>query len=959
MMAQRTKAKGAGEVTMETGGLAIGQRWISEAEPELGLGKIVEIDTRSVQVAFPASDTVRRYAIDNAPLRRVRFRPGDRVSAGSGRSIRVTEVVESGGLLCYRGEGKEITENELSERTGFSTPRERLLGGRVDPNPLFDLRYRTLVMRHQSRSATVRGFLGGRVDLIPHQFYIAREVAGRQAPRVLLSDETGLGKTIETGLVLHRLVISGRVGRVLILLPESLVHQWFVELLRRFNLIFKIYDEPACRDLEKSRPGDNPFLEDQFILSSIDVAAGSLHRADQVASAPWDLVIVDEAHHLKITSPGYALVEALAGRVSGLILLTATPEQLGQASHFARLRLLDPHRYRDLETFDRETRDYQQIADLASAVMDGQPLSGNQQRQLSQHLWGDDTPKKAVKINALLDRTKNRQRIIEDLIDRHGIGRVVFRNTRRRIQGFPPRRIHLVPLDPDPGAPRHLSDLAAAFDAENGGPPAPAPPDYDADPRVAWLADFLRAHNRDKVLLICRSVEKARNLNAALEKRIFVRSALFHEALSLIHRDRNAAWFADPRGARILICSEIGSEGRNFQFARHLVLFDLPLDPEQLEQRIGRLDRIGRTTPVEIHVPYLRGSVHEVLARWFHHGLNAFGQVLAGGRQILDRFGPAAGALALNFHRRAETREAVLNRLVEKSAAFKETLGRRLEKGQDRLLDMCAFRPDRAATVIDQVEKMDRDPALERFMTDVFETFGIDVEPLAPRTSRLRPARHFDASFPGFRGEEMVVTFDRATALVREDITFLTRDHPMVTEAMELLLGSDRGNAAVARWSAPGAPALLLEAVFVLECVAPPGLHLDRFLPPTPIRVVVDHQGNDTPPPVDPVFKDLSDKEKNRLLETPGLVQEVLPQMLAASRLLAGKQRDRFLLESARQVGERLDREIDRLRALSRVNPGIREEEIQLAGEQKAGLEKEIQRARLRLDALRLIRKGP
>src|SRR6185503_13008343 len=124
----------------------------------------------------------------------------------------------------------------------------------------------------------------------------------------------------------------------------------------------------------------------------------------------------------------------------------------------------------------------------------------------------------------------------------------------------------------------------------------------------------------------------------------------FHENLTLVQRDRNAAWFAEENGARILLCSEIGSEGRNFQFSHHLVLFDLPLDPELLEQRIGRLDRIGQASEIQVHVPYVVGSSHEVLACWYQQGLNSFEKNLAGGRALLDMFGARVHDLAQDFH---------------------------------------------------------------------------------------------------------------------------------------------------------------------------------------------------------------------------------------------------------------------------------------------------------------------
>ena len=126
------------------------------------------------------------------------------------------------------------------------SPTERLLAGQVEPGEVFDLRYRALQTQSRIRSSEVRGFLGGRIELIPHQLYVLQEVAARQIPRVLLADEVGLGKTIEACLILQRLLAVGQARRVLILVPESLTHQWFVELLRRFNLWFSIYDEARC-----------------------------------------------------------------------------------------------------------------------------------------------------------------------------------------------------------------------------------------------------------------------------------------------------------------------------------------------------------------------------------------------------------------------------------------------------------------------------------------------------------------------------------------------------------------------------------------------------------------------------------------------------------------------------------------------------------------------------------------
>ena len=332
-------------------GFVIGQRWISESEPELGLATVVHTGSGRVQVEFKSAGETRTYATEQAPLKRVRFRAGDKVRTREDQEFIVKEVIEQQGLLIYVGENQRLPEAQLSDRLSLQGPQERLFAGRFDTSAAFELRRRTLELLHRSRKSPVRGFLGGRIDLIPHQLYIAQEVANRHAARVMLSDEVGLGKTIEACLILHRLLLSGRANRILVLVPESLVHQWFVEMLRRFNVWLHIFDEERCASIEAGEPGANPFLDDQLVLTSIDFLAADPRRSAQAVAAGWDVLVVDEAHHLEWSeaapSREYQVVDELSRKSEGLLLLTATPEQLGVESHFARLRLLDPDRYRD------------------------------------------------------------------------------------------------------------------------------------------------------------------------------------------------------------------------------------------------------------------------------------------------------------------------------------------------------------------------------------------------------------------------------------------------------------------------------------------------------------------------------------------------------------------------------------------------------------------------------------
>lgn len=939
-----------------------GQRWISQSEPELGLGVVVRAAEGRVELRFSAAAETRTYAMENAPLKRIRFRPGDKIAAGEHERLTVESVHDEGGLLVYNAKGLQIPETELSDRISLQGPEDRLFAGRFGEPHEFALRWRTLSLLHRLRKSPIRGFVGGRIDLIPHQLYIADNVANRHAPRVMLSDEVGLGKTIEACLILHRLLLSGRADRILILVPESLVHQWFLEMLRRFNVRLSIFDEERCAAIEAADPEANPFLDDQLILASSSLLAENPRRAGQAAEAGWDMLVVDEAHHLQWSSDApsrdYSMVEAISHRAEGLLLLTATPEQLGIESHFARLRLLDPDRYQDLAVFKAEVADYLRTAGLVTKISAGGTLSEEEIAILQE--FAGMTSEMAVRLRqTTAENNEARASLVDDLLDLHGPGRVLFRNTRAAMTGFPRRIAELARIDAEP---HWLDRLSTEFAVDAGDTSLVPAADLAQDPRILWLVQLLQDLGGEKVLLICRSLDKAEAIDEALRRHLNLKMAVFHESLTLIQRDRHAAWFAEPDGARLLICSEIGSEGRNFQFAHHLVTFDLPLNPELLEQRIGRLDRIGQKQNIHIHVPFVAHSPQEVLARWYHEGLNAFETNVEGGNELLQRFGRRIHDVALEFpvaDRNAAEEE--LATLLKETKAARDEIRQLLEQGRDRLLEMNSYRPAPATRIIEQIRAADREGELEEYMLDVFDHYGVHVEELAPHTWQLNPQGVITDAFPALPEAGMIATFDRARAVSREDIGFLTGDHPMVTGAMELLLGSETGNCAFAVLPAPGERTLLLELIYVLEALAAPRLHADRFLPATPIRLVVNHQPAEvTPKHSGAAFEEALRKgSPYKLIENAEITRRMLPSMIEHASRTAEEKAKQHRAAASQEMSRLLDHEIDRLAKLMRVNNHIRPQELELARAHRAELEDVIRDSRLRLDALRLIWKGP
>ncbi len=894
-----------------------GQRWISTSEPALGLGIVRAIDGDIIKIHYPAAEENRAYAFSSAPLVRVRFTSGDEISNPDGLTLIVREVSAEKEILTYYGDGDVIIpETDLLDSLSFTRPEKRLLAGLIDHPRDFDQRLQALDWNTRIRKSPARGFTGARIDLIPHQLAIVAETSSRLHPRVLLADEVGLGKTIEACLILHRLHLTGRAERILIIVPEPLVHQWFIELLRRFNLLFALYDEPRCESIELHDPTANPFLDSQLILAATDFLTEIPERAAQARDAGFDLLIVDEAHHLEWSpgspSPAYSMVDSLARKIPSLLLLTATPQQLGPAGHFARLRLLDPDRYSDLDQFLTESKSYAPLAQAVDSLKSGEIPADIS--TFTRH-----SPRAASHLTALQSGDESaRLPLISELIDSFGTGRVLFRNTREKLTGFPARIPHLHPL-------------------EKGSSP------------YLWLADLLRSlPEAEKVLLITSSVEAAISVQEKLLAVLQIESSLFHEDLTLLQRDRNAAWFADPEGARILICSEIGSEGRNFQFARQLVLFGLPRDPELLEQRIGRLDRIGQTGDIHIHIPYGVHSSSEYQARWLHEGLDAFTQPLKGATALATTLLPE-----LDEFLDHKPDEKVFTLFLNRSRELKQSILRELASGHDRLLELGSPAPEKAATLKAAIEAADHDPRFEKFTTRLFDHLGLDVADLSPRAFHFQRGQRQSEAFADLPEEGLSVTFDRDTALAREDLAFFTADHPVFRDSLDQLLAGKSGNASFAHWKTGKEKAVLLECAFVLESIAPTRLHLDRFLPPTTIRVVIDHRGTEFKNPI--AIPLLAPGDPRRLIHQETFRRDLFPKMLAAAQASASDISKTPIAAAQQLAIETLSNEIARLKDLATRNPQVSLQEIANLESIRDEITAALRTPRLRLDALRLI----
>jgi len=941
-----------------------GQRWISDSEAELGLGTVLAQDGRLLTVLYPATGETRQYSVRNAPLTRVRFSPGDQITHFDGWKLTVREVDDVDGLMVYHGldaqnQPRTLPETQLSNFIQFRLASDRLFAGQIDPMPWFSLRYNTLLHTSKQMQSSLWGLGGVRAQPIAHQLHIAREVADRIAPRVLLADEVGLGKTIEAGLIIHRQLLSGRASRVLILVPENLQHQWLVEMRRRFNLEVALFD--AERFIESD--ASNPFEDAQLALVALEWLIEDEKAQDALFAAGWNLMVVDEAHHLvwheEHASREYALVEQLAQVIDGVLLLTATPEQLGQDSHFARLRLLDPDRFHDLATFRAESEHYRPVAEAVQELLDQGRLSGKAHDTIQGFLGAEGE----ALLTAVNDGDSQASaRLIRELLDRHGTGRVLFRNTRAAIQGFPERQLHAYPLaNPPAYAALDPSERAefypeVAFQAQAES--AEEERWWRFDPRVDWLIDTLKMLKRTKVLVICAHAETAMDLEDALRVRSGIPATVFHEGMNILERDRAAAYFADEEfGAQVLICSEIGSEGRNFQFAHHLVMFDLPAHPDLLEQRIGRLDRIGQKHTIELHVPYLQDSPQERLYQWYQEALNAFLATCPTGTALQHQFGPRLLAQLGGGDSQA------WDALVVEARAERERLEADLHSGRDRLLELNSGGAGEGEALVEAILEQDDQFALPIYMETLFDAFGIDSEDHSENALILKPSeKMLDASFPLGDDEGVTITYDRAQALSREDMQFITWEHPMVQGGMDLVLSGSMGNTAVAliknKALKPGT--VLLELLYVSEVVAPRHLQLGRYLPPAALRCLLDANGNDLAARV--AFETLNEQlesvpraSANKFVQAQ---RDVLSKRIAAGEEKIMPAHIERVAQAQRRLAAEADEELARMTALKAVNPSVRDTELDALRKLRKDGVAMLEKAALRLEAIRILVAG-
>ncbi|MBC7387123.1 MAG: hypothetical protein H7301_13305, partial [Cryobacterium sp.] len=546
------------------------------------------------------------------------------------------------------------------------------------------------------------------------------------------------------------------------------------------------------------------------------------------------------------------------------------------------------------------------------------------------------TPSDSKSIHALLDGKipdavfqdlelpENRRLVVLGLIDHYGTGRIYFRNSRSVVQlenaAFPKRTLAKVILPKAvKGAPQ--SEL------------------------TQWLATFGKEHRKEKILLICDSAKKVTEWEKILRDEYALKAVAFHEGLSPIARDRNAAFFEDPKGANFLLCSEIGGEGRNFQQASHLILPDLPEDPDALEQRIGRLDRIGQKSDITIHVPFVKGSREERLLRWHDEVFESFTSPAKGAGTIYENYRSQLDAPKTAF-------ETVLKSAREDYLAQLELI----EAGRDRLIELNSFDAVESLRLREEISAAENAGELQVYLDTLFDALGLTVDSLDSDSMFVEPGQSQYASYvPGLPSDGISFTFSRSKALARNDLTFMTWDHPMLLGTLESIARQEFGNVAVAAWANP---LLIVECAFVLEPSAVDAQWFgDEFFPPTPVRVVLEATGKDLTSEWDwdKLRTSLTPVSERMVPMIRNLPSERIRGLLNKGAKTASDACALMKRDALRKMDEKIEFELDRLRALRGKNKIVSELELAWWTERRVRLNAAFTDAQVRLDSFLLV----
>lgn len=965
-----------------------GQRWLSQTEPELGLGLVLKTEADRVTFMFPSTDTTRVYTVESPPLTRVKFSVGDVLKTQEGKKFTVEQVEEKDGTITYFSKGKRIEESRLSDSLTFSKPYDRLLNAQIEEKTLYNLRHRALYRRFKTFRAPLRGLVNGRFTPRAHQLHVVTQATRFQSPRVLLADEAGLGAIVEAGLILQRLRIYGTASRTLLLAPEDQIDRTELEMRRRFEFEFERMNEESFAAPKKSAkkttkakepnhfasdeaPDDDAEAPEKWVSMTLEDMSG--HRtkhAKEAAAAGWDVIVVAGGEEVKWDEVGNAswnALELLGPATTSLIILSSEGPEHDAKSHFGRLHLLDPEGFCSTRKYSAHRKELEALEAVVYKLLAGGPCDKEADTLLKPYNKDERVKELHKQWKEKEGRDEPREYLIDHLLDGQECGRAVFRNTRAKVTGLPARTLQFVNIEAKPEIREALKEEFKhpfAVSTTKGKPKSEA---SAVDPAAAaWLCSLVNpppppvlqpnepppppTPTPPRALVITASRARAVAVEKALRSKVDGTVELIIDA---------------PRGDQgvppsVVVVGEEDLVGRGIPGFDILVLWDTPLTVQQVRERLFACEYYFTGT-LPIIVPLVEDTPQAMTAKWLEEALHAFTSATQGQVEAAAEFAKQVHDIAKRIGVKHNPKlDDELKPLIKKTAFTHEAVVKRLQKHADVFLETFSCRATGAEQGLSRMKSSDDDDSLDVFMNRTLETLGILVETKGPRIIFVKPNPECTYHFDAVPKEGITFVYHRGVASTREDATYLTWDHPILNRAIDILLGTAMGNTAYVVWEDERAQIVLLEGIYLATPRSGPHTNLiSRFMPPTPVRVVLSHDYEDMSSEYtsEVVNKMVRNGRREWIRSNSRPLHNIVPAMMRSLNQRADIRMRELAVKAAYQMELIVGGEIARLKRLPETK--ARKGEIKRLEQQMEGCKPLFAEPMLVNDQLRLIRRGP
>ncbi|MFW9969546.1 MAG: SNF2-related protein [Candidatus Odinarchaeota archaeon] len=742
----------------------VGNLIIYRLNPDLGIGKIIKKLEIPTSKSLDDEDTffVNKYKVlfENSIVKVIHpidlihyvFKLNDKVVSKQGIGyINTKDFLIKDGILSYEfltedGKKSQIFEYEIYSK--YETPIKTLISKQsFDPPINFLIKYWANLFYSYYKSYQIKCITNSRLTLMPHQINVTHRLAEEFFPRIILADEVGLGKTIEAGIYIKEMIARDLAERILIIVPASLVKQWAFEMSNKFNLEFTIYDGKKIKELKSKGTYkhldllQNPFYYDNLIICSLQFARNR-NYIELLSRISWDIVIFDEAHHLRRylinamtgnfrETLNYELAKKLSLNSESMLLLTATPLQLHSFELFSLIELIQPEVFENFSDFEHFRKNMPfinllitnlnnidklnnfEVKNTIKLLKDLKYIDKNKSlNQILSEIKDDSFKLRLLKrieedhtLSKFLIRNRKKNVFSEELLNKRIVKTIMVNPTSEELEIYNEIRLYLAKIynssiskentgigfiittlqklltsskqaflksierrldqldrykdifidtdiikqgDPD-FYEAELEDLfldTEIFDVINSefieekkedvidllnqekilkeyyNKLSALPYDSKSD-QLLELLDHISSQNpQEKIIIFTQFVDTMKFLKSLIESQNSNYDVeIFYGGLDKVQKDEAVERFRSSKKFSLLISTEIGGEGRNFQFCRVLINYDLPWNPMKLEQRIGRLDRIGqKSKEIYIYNIFMEGTVetdiiHAILKR--------------------------------------------------------------------------------------------------------------------------------------------------------------------------------------------------------------------------------------------------------------------------------------------------------------------------------------------------------